>query len=194
MPALEQLIAGGRRDLLAVKGKMLLNRATLTGSLPEKLQFARAAIEVLEPLAGDSRIDDVVDDLGHAFFLAGNAEEHLDRPQAAQAAYSASALQLERAVVRDGRADLADELARSIDHEATLMRKLGNPPAAVQAGRRAVELWERLAQLEGEAAWGTRLADARTKLAAHLEVNGQLDEAMSLLTQALDQLQSSEES
>jgi serine/threonine protein kinase len=175
----------GRPNVTALRGRALVGRARLAADMQERLRYADAAIGVLKPIQEEPGISGVEGDLGEALFLAGEAEEHLGRPQAALPRYAGSARHFECAVERDGRADLADEYALSTDHQATLMRVLGDPAGAVRVGRSAVALWERLTALEGRTAWGKRLADARMKLAGHLDVNGDREEAAAQIDEAI---------
>jgi serine/threonine protein kinase/tetratricopeptide (TPR) repeat protein len=191
---LESLMELGRPEITALKGRALLGRAALAKDLHERRDQAIAAAEQLERVVAAPGVTGVAGDLGEALFYAGMAEEHLGRPQEALARYAASAAHLEHAVEADGRDDLADEYAQSSDHQATLMRMLSDPAGAVEVGRRAVELWVRLTAREGPAAWALRLADARTKLAAHLDVNGDIEEATAQVEEALRLLEGAEDS
>jgi serine/threonine protein kinase/tetratricopeptide (TPR) repeat protein len=182
---LQRLIDKGHPELLGLKATTLLNRAMAASSVPDQLRYAQAAIGIYSPLVTEQGHHELAGDLGRALFFAGRGHEHADRPQAAVDRYRTARAFLEDAVVRDGRFDLADELANCYDHEATLIRELGDPAGAVRVARRAVDMWLRLAHLEGEGTWGGQLAEARLKLASSLGAAGDQQAALAELEEVM---------
>jgi serine/threonine protein kinase len=179
--------AGGS-ELVPLKALATIIRSRLAAAMPDRLRHAEAAIGLLVPLGDDADVAAMAE----AMFLAGEAEEHLDRPQAAMDRFDGSARVLEAAVERDGRADLADAYARSLDHHATLARSLGDARRGLELGQRAVQLWKRLAAIDGAGPWDLRLADARIKLAVHLQANGHPDAAEREIAAAMRLLEEEE--
>ena len=188
---LEQLPDADRSYLVEFKATILLNRALEAPSLPASLEFAEAAVEIFSDLVRERGRYELAGELGTVAFKAGQAYEHTGRPQEAVQAYGNARDALEQAVVRDGRFDLADELALAFDHEATLIRMLGDPATAVRIGQHAVEMWRRLAEAEDDAAWLRNLGTAHQKLAASLDEAGDGEAALAELDEALRLLQSS---
>ncbi|TVT55842.1 serine/threonine protein kinase [Amycolatopsis rhizosphaerae] len=175
----------GRSDLVATRAQLAYNRAVLAAAPAEQLRYARIAVDLLGPLVREQGWHELTGPLGQALFQVGRAEESLDRPRPALEGYRAAAKMLAEAVQRDGRSDLADELALAYDHESTLVRRLESPQAGATVARRAVDLWQRLADLDGSQTWLAQLADAREKLAAALMDAGDADAAREQLDSVL---------
>ena len=192
--SLQRLEDAGGSDLLGLKATTLMNRATAASSVREQLRYAEAAVEVYARLVNELGRQEFAGDLGNALFAAGRGYEHADQLQAAVKAYREARGLLEDAVIRDGRFDLTDELATCYEYEGTLVRNLGDPAGAVAVAMRAVEMWQRLADLEGEAAWGPNLATAREKLAASLGSAGNLEAALAEVEEAIRLLQPGDDS
>ncbi|WP_330328353.1 serine/threonine protein kinase [Streptomyces sp. NBC_00536] len=167
-----------RRDLQATRASIRLNRAQLSPARsPEQLSRATAAVDLYGPLVREQGLHEFAGELGTALCLVGIGTEHRGDPRAALAAYQEASELLQDAVLRDGRAELAHQLAESYDHASTLIRDLDGPRRAVEPARRAVDMWRRLTGLDGIARWGGGLAAALEKLAVSLLEADLLDEA-----------------
>ncbi|RSN09384.1 hypothetical protein DMB42_18970 [Nonomuraea sp. WAC 01424] len=152
-----------------VRALMAMNRATLASGMPERLVHATRAVDLLTPLVERQGRHDLSTELAAACVSAAYAYEHLGRPQESLAAYRRGRELYERAVVRDGRTDLADELSECLEFESTLTFNLYGAEQALEPVRAAVERWRRLAELEGMDRWGRQLIRARVRLAITLE-------------------------
>lgn len=184
----EQLAAlaeGGRPDIAAVIAHILLNQARSVPDAQRQLECAEEAVRRLGELVEGAGWHELAGDLGEAYFSVGHGQELHDRPQEALDAYRRARGFLEEAVAREGRADLADELAECFDHESTLVRDLENPAAAVEVARKAVALWQRLGQVDGDEAWWRELAGARQKLGSALSEAGDMGAALDEYHEAL---------
>ena len=182
---LDSLIDVGHPDLRAVKALTLLSRAQLATFSPLGLQCALSATEILTELVERDGRHELAGELGTAHFLAGENHERAERIQDALHEYQAAHSAFEDAILRDGRDDLAGQLARAYDYESTLVSSLGEPSDAVRLAAQAVDVWRRLARLDGEAAWRVRLAEALRKLAAALVDMGDLDAARQAANEAV---------
>ncbi|QDI68153.1 hypothetical protein CD934_05335 [Streptomyces calvus] len=180
----EAATAPGRTDLDAVRAMLRLNRAITADGARESARYAREAIELYEPLVRESGRHEVAGDLGHALLLSGLGHERSGHPQEALAAYRSARSVLEDAVLRDGRLEYTRFLAQAHDHEATLVRELEDPAAAVALARRAVDVWDRLSVTDGRSAWAVERADARHKLGDALIDAGDMDAAARELDEA----------
>ena len=185
---LEELIDGGRTDLLPLKAVTLLNRAGVAATLDEQLNYAEAAIAVYRPLVEEHGLYTLSDELASAWFRAGQGYEDAGRVETAVEAYGKARELLERVVVQDGRSELVDRLATYYGHESTLVRDLGTPEDAVALAKRAVEMWTRLRSVERESSWAAELAIARVTLASSLETAGDFESAMAQADAAINEL------
>ncbi|MCT2586936.1 protein kinase domain-containing protein [Actinophytocola gossypii] len=153
----DRLLAGLQPDDPVLAGRIALDRAGLARRPPAAvLAHALAAVARFAPLVREHGRHELAGDLGLAWSLAAAAHADLGRPGPAWDAYRAARVMLAAAVVRDGRDDLADELATVFDHEATLARELAGARAGAEAAGRAVELWRSLGER------GDRLAELAT--------------------------------
>jgi serine/threonine protein kinase len=194
---LDSLIGSGRRDLRVTKARVLLNRALARGSDGDR--YAVDAAALLAELVEKDGIYELSGDLGTANFQLAQDREAQNRYQEAVGAYRAARLAFEGAVVRDGRTDLAHDLAQAYDHEATLVASLGDDAEGVRLAEQAIAMWTRVAGLDDAAAWRRELAEAHTKLASMLRFSGdmpaargQAQEALTLLDRPQDSLSSLE--
>jgi len=162
----------GRADVSAVLGRLLLNQARIDPDSARRLDCARRAVRRLTELVEVKGWYELAGDLGQGHFEVGRNEGAQDRPREALAAYRRARGLLELAVQRDGRIDLADELARVFDHESTLVRDLEDPLAAVEVARQGVLIWQRLGRADGEVTWRREIASARQKLGTALSDAG----------------------
>ncbi|KOY53759.1 serine/threonine-protein kinase [Streptomyces sp. XY332] len=175
-----------RLDLQAARAALWLNRAAVAPAMSDaEISHARRAVELYTPLLREYGMQDVSGELGKAYFLIGRGEEDRGHPQEALVAYRQASISLEAAVLRDGRSELAEELAKSFDHESTYVRELQNPELAVEPARRAVDMWRRLTHLDGIAATGPLFVEALRKLANALQDAGRLQEADEWIEEGL---------
>ncbi|HEX2132143.1 MAG TPA: protein kinase [Actinophytocola sp.] len=157
----DRLLAGLQPDDPVLAGRIALDRACLARRPPATvLAHALAAVDRFAPLVREHGRHELAGDLGRAWSLVGRAHASLGRPRPALDAYRAARVMLAAAVVRDGRTDLAGDLATAHDHEATLTRELAGPRAGAEVARRAVELWQRL---DERGAWLAELGTARER-------------------------------
>jgi serine/threonine protein kinase len=177
-----------REDLLGARAQLSLNRAILAETSAEQLRHAGAAAEQLTTLVRDRGWHELAGDLGRARLETGRAHEMLGQPRPALAAYREARSTFTDAVVRDGRSDLAEHLAEAYDHESTLVGLLEGPAAAVVVSTRAVELWQRLAALDGPASLAIGLAKALQKLGTALMDTGDPESARLRFEEALRQI------
>ena len=176
--------AGDRRDLLVVKGQLLLNRAAIAGLGPAGIGFASQAAEVFSTLVERGHYQ-LSGDLGTARFqLAKNYEVQGQIPEAVDA-YRGARLAFEQAVLRDGQVGLVGDLAEATDHESTLVAALGNGAEAIRLAESAVGLWARVAALDDSPAIRYGQAEAHSKLAARFRETGNLPAAREHAQQAL---------
>lgn len=171
----------GRADLVATRARFAYARAVSAITPAEQLRHAQASVDLLAPLVREQGWHELSGDLGQALFEVGRAQEGLDRPRPALEGYRAAVTVLADAVLRDGRTELADVLALAYDHESTLARDLESPRAGAEVAARAAALWQRVAELDGLAAWTEQLAEARAKLAAALMDADEIDAAREQL-------------
>ena len=183
---LDEAIAAGHRDLRAVKATTLLNRAMAAGRPADRLRLAEAATEILRELVEGQGQYQFTADLAAARFEAAKELELLGRPRPALAGYRAAREAYEQAVLRDGRTDLADRLAQAYDFESTLAGELESDEESVRLARRAVDMWRRLADADGPAAWRTESSEAARKLAGALRATGDLPGARAAAEQAVE--------
>ncbi|MFD7812882.1 protein kinase [Streptomyces sp. NPDC059785] len=153
---------------------------------------AAAAVQVLTPMVRDEGIHQLAGSLGEALILRGRDEETDGRVQAARGSYAEAAGHLEQAVLLEGDAADADHLAEARDNLANLVGILEDPEQGLAHARTSLDLWRRLAALDGLGVWGPRFLHALSKL-AHIALDaGAPDEAERYLTEALDILAGSE--
>ncbi|GAB3452631.1 hypothetical protein [Actinophytocola sediminis] len=150
------------------------------------------AIDLLTPLVREHGRHELAGDLGRSWLLAGRANERLHRPSPALAAYRSARIMLGAAVVREGQAGLADDLAAAYDREAALVREHKSPRAGAEIAVRAVDLWQRMADLDGPGDWTDQLATARERLGAALLAAGDTDGAREQFEEVLRLLPESE--
>ncbi|WP_067144344.1 serine/threonine-protein kinase [Microtetraspora malaysiensis] len=162
---------------------MLTNRAKLASGMEDKLEHAKRAVEILSSVVEQFGRYDLSAELGSACVVAGYAYEHLGMPQESLESYRHGRLLYQDVVQRGGRADLADELSECLELESTLVRNLYGPEQALQLIRVAVDMWRRLANLEGMGEWGIQLVRSRIGLAIALEEAAQPG-ALDVLDQA----------
>ncbi|MFI9846926.1 protein kinase [Nonomuraea sp. NPDC051941] len=172
----------GSDEPQVLRALMLRNRAKLAFRMEDKLQHARQAVEILSPLVEKFGRYDLSADLASACVVAGYAYEHLGMPQESLRSYRQGRLLYQDVVQRDGRGNLADELSECLEFESTLTLNLHGAEQALELIRSAVDLWQRLADLEGMGEWGTQLVRARIGLAIALEEAG-LPGALDVLDQ-----------
>jgi tetratricopeptide (TPR) repeat protein len=151
-----------REDVLA--GRVALERAALTGSPAA----TRAAVDLLTPLVREHGRHELAGELGRAWLLAARAEEGLGRPRPALVAYRSARIMLAAAVVREGQTELAGDLAAAYDREVALVCEHENALAGAEVAGRAVNLWQRLADLHGPGGWTDELATARERFGTAL--------------------------
>jgi tetratricopeptide (TPR) repeat protein len=182
---LARLIEQGRTDLRLVLGWTRLNRAKQTSDFSQRLNFAREAIDALDPLVAEEGRSEFAGDLGQAYFQAGMSLEFLSRVREAMDAYSQSSRWLSVAVLQEGQPDLTDDLAQSLDFESALTRSLGDPEVAVDLARKAVGMWENLVEVDGHERHYLHLAEALAKLGANLSEAGRFDEGAGELDRSI---------
>ncbi|MEU6724746.1 serine/threonine-protein kinase [Nonomuraea wenchangensis] len=162
----------GSDEPRVLRALMSGNRAKLAFRMEDKLQHARQAVEILGPLVEKFGRYDLSADLASACVVAGYAYEHLGMPHESLQSYRRGRLLYQDVVQRDGRGDLADELSECLEFESTLIQNLYGAERALELIRSAVEMWQRLADLEGMGEWGLQLVRARIGLAIALEEAG----------------------
>lgn len=167
------------------RARVAIARAGLAADPADALRHARAAIDLLTPLVRVAGRLEPATDLGRAWFQAGRAYERTEQPRSALAAYRAARSMLFDAVVREGHDGLAGELAAAYDEEARLAREHEDRRAGVRVAGQAVELWQRLADLDGPGSWTVELATAREKLGAALLARGDADGAREQFDEVL---------
>ncbi|OLF16782.1 protein kinase [Actinophytocola xanthii] len=165
----------------ALAGQVALERATLAAAPADQLHHARRVVDLLTPLVNDAGRHELAADLGRGWFLLARALESLGRREPAMDAYRMTRYLLTEAVVRDGRDELTDKLATAYDREVAL----ADPRAGAEIATRAVELWQRLADLDGPGGWTVELAAAREKLGTALMEAGDEDGAREQFDEVL---------
>jgi serine/threonine protein kinase len=180
---LDSLIGSGRRDLRLTKAAVLLNRAVALGS--EGDRYAADAATLLGELVGKDGFYELTGELGTANFVLAQDREVQGKPQEAVSAYRAARLAFEDAVLRDGRTELAHDLAQAYDHESTLVALLGDDAEGVRLAEQAVAMWTRVSGLDDVSVWRRELAEAHTKLAGMLRFSGDIPGARSHAQEAL---------
>ncbi|MFJ8463526.1 protein kinase domain-containing protein [Streptomyces swartbergensis] len=174
------------RPAEAARATLWLNRALAAAAdSPEQYSHASRAVELYAPLVHHFGWHQLCGQLGRALFLRGRGEEGMDRNAEALASYREASVLLRTAVLRDGRAELSEQLASAYEHEATLVRNHEDPLRAVAPAQRAIGIWDRLVLLEGLARWGTSLAEGLHKLAETFREIDSLDEAQQALARGL---------
>lgn len=167
------------RYVRELRAKVSLQRASAAPG------HAALAVEMLAPLVCDEGVYQLAGRLGEALLLRGLDEEDAGQVSAACESYAEAVVHLEQAVLRAGDADDTDRLARAYDHVATLVGILEDPMRGLEQARRSVDLWRRLSELDGLAAWGGRLIDALSKV-ARIALDADIpDEAERHLEEAL---------
>ena len=179
-----------RDDVLAAR--VTIERAELAGSPAAAADHARTAVDLLTPLVREHGRHDLAGDLARAWLLAAQTHERLDRPRPALVAYRSARVMFSAAVVREGRAELAADLATAFDREATLAGEHENPREGARVAGRAVELWQRLADLDGPGGWTDELATARERFGSALMAAGDTDGAREQFDEVLRLLPESE--
>ncbi|MER7539921.1 serine/threonine-protein kinase [Streptomyces sp. NPDC097704] len=173
-------------DVQAARGALWLQRASEAepGSDTE-LTCARTAVSMYAPLVRDHGVHEYSGSLGQALFRVGRCEERRGMPQTAHAAYGLASEYLETAVLRDGLAEFTEHLARSYDHESRFVADLQDPERAVGIARRAVDMWRRVADMDGLRSTGGFLAEALRRLADALHDTGRMDEAEEVIAEGI---------
>lgn len=181
---LDAAIADGHRRLRLTKAATLHNRAILASTSAERLAMAEAAVTILRELVDDQGQYQLAAELADAQFRAAYENELLGRPRPALEGYRAARRAYEQAVLRDGRTDLADKLARAYDFESTLVGA-DAPDEPVRLAEQAVAVWTRLTEADGRPVWQGQLSDATRKLSHARRQAGDLAGARDAAERAL---------
>jgi tetratricopeptide (TPR) repeat protein len=176
----------------ALAARVAITRSELAGSPAPALDAALAAVDLLTPLVREQGRHELAGDLGRAWLLTGRAHERLRRPRRALVAYRSARIMLAAAVVREGQAELAGELASAYDRESTLVREHESPEAAAEIAGRAVDLWQRLAELDEPGGWTDELAVSRERFGTALLAAGDPEDAREQFEEVLRLLPESE--
>ncbi|MEV6419580.1 serine/threonine-protein kinase [Streptomyces sp. NPDC051662] len=149
---------------------------------------AAEAVGVLAAMVRDEGIHLLAGRLGEALILRGRDEEAAGRVHVARDSYAEAVRHLQQAVLLAGDAADADQLARAHDNLANLIGILEDPVRGLEHARTSLDLWRRLTEMDGLAAWGHRFVHALSKL-AHIALDAdEPEEAERYLTGALETL------
>ncbi|MGW8359333.1 protein kinase domain-containing protein [Streptomyces wedmorensis] len=175
-----------RHDVQAARAALWLQRASeAEAGTDAELRCARKAVDLYAPLVRDHGIHEYSGDLGRALFRVGRVAEHRGSPQVALSAYGLASEALASAVLRDGRPEFTEDLARSYDHESRFTADLEDPERAVAMARRAVDMWRRVADMDGLGPTGGSLVEALRRLAEALQDAGHMLEAETAIEEAV---------